>query len=302
MSLSEPTASAPVEVRPVLDARDVSVLYGRVAAVRAVSLSLNPKEIVALMGRNGSGKSSLMWAMQGSGQRNGGAVTVGAEGGARRVDTSDLSRADARRRVGLVPQTPSDLLYRTTVADECDQADTEAEVPPGTTAALAHRLVGELEPQSHPRDLSEGQRLGLVLAIQLAVEPEVILLDEPTRGLDYLAKARLGEILSELAAEGKAVMLSTHDVEFVATVAARVVVMAEGEIVADGPTTEVITSSPAFAPQVAKILSPALWLTPCELRTSIPSPTTCSLNGFSILNVSPCRISTWTFAWTAVAK
>ena len=89
----------------------------------------------------------------------------------------------------------------------------------------------------------------------------MLLLDEPTRGLDYGAKHRLAEILTELAAAGRAVLVSTHDVEFVATVAGRVVVMADGEVVADGPAQDVIGSSPMFAPQVAKVLAPAGWLT-----------------------------------------
>ena len=97
--------------------------------------------------------------------------------------------------------------------------------------------------------------------MQLTARPPVLLLDEPTRGLDYGAKHRLAEILTELAADGRAVLISTHDVEFVATVAGRVIVLADGEVVADGPTSDVIGSSPMFAPQVAKVLAPAGWLT-----------------------------------------
>ena len=114
----------------------------------------------------------------------------------------------------------------------------------------------------HPRDLSEGQRLALVLAIQLAAAARVLLLDEPTRGLDYPAKHALTHArCDELAADGHSVVIATHDVEFVAAAADRVVVMAEGEIVADGPTTDVLVASPAFAPQVAKILAPLPCLT-----------------------------------------
>ena len=98
-----------------------------------------------------------------------------------------------------------------------------------------------------------------------------MLLDEPTRGLDYQAKGRLVEILHEVAAEGRAVLVATHDVEFVAAVADRVMVMAEGELVASGPTRTVIGSSAVFAPQVARVLSPQPWLTVeevvAELRT-----------------------------------
>ena len=83
-----------------------------------------------------------------------------------------------------------------------------------------------------------------------AAEPPLLLLDEPTRGLDYLAKARLGSMLRKLAHQGHAIVLATHDVELVAEIADRVIVLAEGDLVADGSTVDVLTSSPAFAPQV----------------------------------------------------
>ncbi len=121
----------------------------------------------------------------------------------------------------------------------------------------------------HPRDLSEGQRLCLALAVVLCGAPPLLLLDEPTRGLDYGAKRRLVEILRELALAGHAVVLSTHDVEMVAEVATRVLVLAEGELVSDGETATVIAGSPAFAPQVAKILAPLPFLTVGEVATAL---------------------------------
>jgi energy-coupling factor transport system ATP-binding protein len=113
----------------------------------------------------------------------------------------------------------------------------------------------------HPRDLSEGQRLSLVLAVVLTARPPLVLLDEPTRGLDYPGKANFTRVLQQLAAEGHAVMLSTHDVELVAATATRVVIIADGEIVADGPTANVVVSSPMFAPQISKIMRPGSFLT-----------------------------------------
>src|SRR5699024_11043213 len=104
-------------------------------------------------------------------------------------------------------------------------------------------------------------RLALVLAVQLTTAPPVLLLDEPTRGLDYHAKERFTRVVRECADEGRSVVVATHDVEFVARTADRVVVMAQGEIVADGATGEVVVSSPVFAPQVAKVLGPRAWLT-----------------------------------------
>ena len=245
----------PPAADPVLTAREVVVRYGQVVAVRSVSVDLLPGEVTALMGRNGSGKSSLLWAVQGAGARASGTVSVGG------VDPGALPAHEARRHVGLVPQTPSDLLYLDTVAAECEQADRESEVDPGTCRALLDRLVPGIPGDRHPRDLSEGQRLALVLAIQLVAAPSVLLLDEPTRGLDYPGKAQLRAVLRSLAAEHRAVVLATHDVEFVAATADRVVVLAEGEVIADGRTAEVVVASPAFAPQVAKILAPQPWLT-----------------------------------------
>ncbi len=105
----------------------------------------------------------------------------------------------------------------------------------------------------------------------LAPAPPLILLDEPTRGLDYDAKARLSVILRELAATGHAVVLATHDVELVAETASRAIVIADGEIVSDGAARDVVCHSPVFAPQVAKILAPAQWLTVAEVSAALAS-------------------------------
>jgi energy-coupling factor transport system ATP-binding protein len=254
----------PVDRPAALVARDLTVTYGPVAAVRGVDLGLLPGEVTALMGRNGSGKTSLLWALQGSGPRRRGSVEAAG------ADPARLAPAERRRRVALVPQTPGDLLYLDTVDAECAQADVESGVASGTCRRLLDGLTpAPLAGTAHPRDLSEGQRLALVLAVQLCAAAPVVLLDEPTRGLDYGAKDALGALLRRLAAEGRAVLVSTHDVEFVAATADRCVVMAQGEIVADGPTAEVVASSPMLAPQVAKVLHPDPWLTVDELRDAL---------------------------------
>jgi energy-coupling factor transporter ATP-binding protein EcfA2 len=247
---------------PVLEARGIVVRYGPVVAVRDVSVDLRAGEIAALMGRNGAGKSSLLWALQGTGARQGGRVDVAGR------DPGELTPAASRALVGLVPQSPGDLLYLDTVAAELAQADAESSAESGLARTTLDRLAPGIPDDAHPRDLSEGQRLALVLAVQLAASPRIVLLDEPTRGLDYRAKRELARILGDLAADGHAIVVATHDVEFVATSAHRVVVMAEGEIVADGPTETVIVASPAFAPQVAKILAPARWLTVDQVRAA----------------------------------
>ena len=242
-----------------VDGQGLVVRYGDVVALRGVDLRVTPGEVVAVMGRNGSGKSSLLWALHPAGPRHGGTV---------RLDGHEPA-PDQPSPVGLVPQTPADLLYLATVDEECEQADREAGAALGTCRHLADRIVPGLPGDHHPRDLSEGQRLGLVLAVQLTGSPPVLLLDEPTRGLDHLVKEELGRLLQELADEGRAVVVATHDVEFVAGVADRVLVLADGEVVAEGPTAEVIVASPAFAPQVAKVLHPDRWLTVDEVATAL---------------------------------
>jgi len=261
-----PAPSVRVDGDAVATARDLVASYGRIPALQGVTTTLGRSEIVALMGRNGSGKSTLLKALVGMKRPTSGSVTVDG------LVPSELRASALLRHVGMVPQVPADLLYASSVGRECAQADRDARVPTGTTAALFDRLSPGVVRDQHPRDLSEGQRLTLALAIVLASRPPLLLLDEPTRGLDYTAKHRLVEILRDLADEGHAVLLATHDVELVAEVATRVVVLADGEVVADGPTADVVVSSPAFAPQVAKVLAPQRWLTPTEVAVALADP------------------------------
>lgn len=247
----------------VATTRRLGVRFGTIAALRGIDLDVRAGEVLALMGRNGAGKSTLLGALVGLRRPTEGAVRVQGD------DPGALRPAEAVRRVGLVPQDPGLLLYHDRVDDECRAADHDAGAPPGTTAALLAGLVGDVDPATHPRDLSEGQRLALALAVVLAASPPVILLDEPTRGLDYDAKAHLVEILGRLAGQGHAVVMATHDVEVVARVADRVVVLADGDVVADGPAREVVTHSPVFAPQIAKVVAPEPFLTVDEVRRAL---------------------------------
>ncbi|MFJ7154520.1 ABC transporter ATP-binding protein [Streptomyces sp. NPDC101118] len=235
--------------------RNLAVRRTRTEILRGITLTLAPGEITALMGRNGAGKSTLLATLVGLLEPHTGEVTVGGR------TPAATPPAQMLRHVGLVPQEPRDLLYADTVAAECAAADEDAQAAPGTCRDLVAALLPGVPDDTHPRDLSEGQRLALALAIVLTGRPALLLLDEPTRGLDYAAKARLVEVLRGLAADGHAILLATHDVELAAELAHRVVILAGGEIVADGPTAEVVVSSPAFAPQVAKILAPGHWLT-----------------------------------------
>ena len=244
---------------PVLVGAHLTVVRGGTVALREVSVTLRRGSVTALMGRNGSGKSTLLWTLQGTRTRRAGTVSVQG------TDPAHQPAARRRELVGLVPQTAADLLYLESVADECAAADRGAGHPgSGECRKLLDRLVPDVPDQAHPRDLSEGQRLALALAVVLVTSPPALLLDEPTRGLDYPAKAELAEVLRRLADDGHTVMVATHDVEFAAAAADEVVVLAEGEVVSAGPTREVLAASPAFAPQVTKILGPG-WLRVSEV-------------------------------------
>ncbi|WSQ08692.1 ATP-binding cassette domain-containing protein [Streptomyces sp. NBC_01231] len=257
------TPGTPTPGTPTADVRSLAVRRDRVQALRHIDLTVSPGETVALMGRNGAGKSTLLAALVGLVAPAAGSVRVGGA-----VPHRTAPR-DLVRLVGLVPQEPRDLLYADTVAAECAAADRDAGATAGTCRALVSELLPGITDDTHPRDLSEGQRLALALAVVLTARPPLLLLDEPTRGLDYAAKARLVAVLRGLAAEGHAIVLATHDVELAAELAHRVVLLADGEVIADGPTADVVVGSPAFAPQVTKILAPRKWLTVAQVRKAL---------------------------------
>lgn len=252
----------------LLNAHSVSVEFPGIRAVHNVDLQLRAGEVTALMGRNGCGKSTLLWALQGTGKRTAGMVQV--RGG---VDPSTVKPAQRRQEVGLVPQFPSDLLYRATIGEELQVSDQEAGVPEGSTREILQRIAPGITHDIHPGDLSEGQRLSVALAIQLAAQPRVLLCDEPTRGLDYGGKEALAASVKHLRDLGHAVVIATHDVEFAALCADRVVEMARGEIVAQGPAREILASSLAYAPQVAKVTAglhhDSQWLTVSDVRNAL---------------------------------
>jgi energy-coupling factor transport system ATP-binding protein len=247
----------------LLSVRALVVNRGRRTVLRGIDLDVGAGEVVALMGRNGSGKSTLLATACGQLPARGGSVRTGGS------DPASLKPRALLRHVGLVPQDPGMLLYAETVGAECRTADTDVGATPGTTRAILVHLAPDVADNSHPRDLSEGQRLALALAIVLAGQPPLVLLDEPTRGLDYGAKTRLVASLRSLAAEEHGVLVATHDVELVAELADRVLVIADGEVVTDGPAAEVLAGSPAFAPQVTKVMHPQPWLTVADVAAAL---------------------------------
>ena len=258
----------PTRARPAADPLAVTtslvVRRGATTALRGVDLTLVPGEVVVLMGRNGAGKSTLLATLAGQLKPASGRAEL-AEG----VIPHRTAPRQLVRCVGLVPQDPLVLLYGETVEQECRDADRDLQAMPGTTRALLADLAPGIDDATHPRDLSEGQRLALAVSVVLAGAPPLLLLDEPTRGLDYGAKRRLTAHVRDLAARGHGVVVATHDVELAAEVADRALVLADGQLVADGDASAVLAASPAFAPQVAKVMHPQRWLTVGQVAAAL---------------------------------
>lgn len=228
--------------------------YGDTSTLRDISFNLFEGELVALMGRNGAGKSTLLKSIAGLAH----------------FENSGVSISTKKLRTGYIPQEPADLLFKQSVADECEQNDRDHSLVAGTTLKLLHQLLPSVDPRVHPHDLSEGQKLLLVLAIVIASSPNILVLDEPTRGLDYEVKNTLiATLRCFLELSNRTAIMATHDVELAAEVSDRVAFLSEGELVAIGPTLDVLLSSPAFAPQVAKVMSPKRWLTVSDVLSAI---------------------------------
>jgi energy-coupling factor transport system ATP-binding protein len=188
----------------------------------------------------------------------------------RDMDTRRASVEEIIRVLGYVPQNPNALLFADTVREELAFTRRSHGLSPEGADGLLDALGIAAHADEYPRDLSVGERQRVALAAILAAEPEIILLDEPTRGVDALQK---GALLRYLAAErerGRTLLLSTHDVELVAEAVDRVVILEEGQVVDDGPTREVLGRSPVFAPQIARLFGDPALMTVGDVLRCLP--------------------------------
>ncbi len=234
-------------------------------ALRGVSMKVYPGEFMALMGRNGSGKTTLLKHLVGLLKPGRGRVQVLT------MNAAETPTEVLTRSVGYLPQNPERLLFTESVADELAFSRRAHEMPPDPEAdrALLQRLGLDHLLDRHPHDLSVGEKQRLALAAILVPDPQVLLLDEPTRGLDYLQKQRLAEILQELRDAGKTILMATHDVELVAATTDRVAIMSQGEIIVDGPSRRIMTESLVFSSQVNKLFRDPRFLTPEDVLAAL---------------------------------
>lgn len=233
----------------VVEMKEVWFAYpGGKEALKGINLRINAGEFVAIMGENAAGKSTLLKHMAGLLKPGRGRVTVWGK------DTRSTPIAQIAREVGYLPQNPEDYLFQDTVEEELRFTLKNFGLKDdGRMEAVLERLNLSGCRQVNPRDLSSGERERVALAAILVARPRLLLLDEPTRGLDFRLKAELGRLLSRLTGEGVTVVTVTHDVEWVAEYAERVILMYDGRIVSEGPKAEVLSDSLCYSPQMARL-------------------------------------------------
>ena len=234
---------------PLLEAKNLYYAYeNRDFCLQNIDLRLYPGEITAVLGENGAGKSTLLKSLCGLlPPRRGKVFLQGEEITGRPVE-------EISRDVGLLTQNPNDYLFNDSVQEEIAYG---LKIRGIADEKRVEKILQELHledfRQDNPRDLSGGERQRIALGTVMVTEPGLLLLDEPTRGMDTELKWELAELLEELARKGMAVMLVTHDVEFAARVAQKVLILSGGELVASGERNEVLANSLYFAPQVNKV-------------------------------------------------
>lgn len=245
-------------VNPIIEIEGVTFSYPSVdKALDDVSLTIHKGEFVAIMGENGAGKTTLVKHLNGLLRPQEGRIKIDG------ADIADLSVANLARKVGLVFQNPDDQLFSENVEEEISFALRNfgfgSDVIDKRVDWAVNLLDLERYRKSSPFILSGGERKRVALGSVLAWDPEIVVLDEPTIGQDYAQKERLRHFLMQLRTQGKTIVIVTHDVEFVAECKPRIVLMADGTIIADGPIKKVMTDKEAMArasvtpPEITKV-------------------------------------------------
>jgi energy-coupling factor transporter ATP-binding protein EcfA2 len=229
------------EVR--LEAQGLTFNYNGIPALERVDLRVNAGEIVALLGRNGAGKSTLLRCLIGLLQAGSGEIKLDGEV----VNGQPVSTL--ARKIAYVPQWPSALLFAETVQEELSFTLRNHKLdqdPPICPRSLLERFGLSEVADHYPRDLSAGQRQRVALASVLVTKPGVILLDEPTLGMDPIAIEDLGDLLQAWKEEGAGIVIATHNIEFAAAIADQAVILDRGRVISSGPISQTLFSQSAM--------------------------------------------------------
>ncbi|WP_246582823.1 ABC transporter ATP-binding protein [Clostridium mobile] len=213
-----------------------------------ISFKLHEGEILAVMGENGAGKSTLFKIICGLIDSYTGKVLIEDK------NIKKISLDKRIKKIGYLSQNPNDYFGRRTVFDEVGYTlENISEYDEKRIINVLERLDLIHLKDRNPRDLSGGEKQRTAIACTLITDPDILILDEPTRGMDSIAKEKLGDIIKELSAQGKSIVLITHDADFAGDYVNSVMLMFNGEIVAKGPASTILYDSIYYSPQIAKV-------------------------------------------------
>ncbi|MDY7019116.1 MAG: energy-coupling factor transporter ATPase [Chloroflexota bacterium] len=238
--------------QPLVDVKGLYHVYpGDFVALKNINLKINEGEFVAIMGRNASGKTTLVKHFNGLLKPTKGDIVVDG------VNTKATSCAELAREIGYVFQNPNDHLFANSVEQEIaftlkNLGVKSGKMEPMIDQALERFGLTEYR-HRYSRSLSGGEKQRVALASILVAQPRIIILDEPTRGMEYKLKTKLMSFLDEYRKDGKVVILVTQDVETVAEYGDRVILLSEGRIVVDGTKREVLSQALLFSPQINRL-------------------------------------------------
>jgi energy-coupling factor transport system ATP-binding protein len=234
---------------PVLQASNISFEYEKKnKLLKNISLTLNKGEFLTVMGENGAGKSTLFKIISGLIDNYKGQVRIHGK------SIKDMDTKERVKSIGYLSQNPNDYLGRNTVFDEVAYTLRNiGEFDSEKVEKMLCRMDLENLRDKNPRDLSGGEKQRTALACTIIADPEVLILDEPTRGMDWDSKETLGRYLRELCNYGTSVVLITHDVDFAADYTDNIALMFDGSIIASGECRDIVKDAIYYSPQAAKV-------------------------------------------------
>jgi energy-coupling factor transport system ATP-binding protein len=222
--------------------------------LRGINLSISKGEFVSLIGRNASGKTTLAKMLNGLLKPTKGAVEING------INTTKTSVENLARDVGYVFQDPNVHLFADTVEEEITFMMHNLGFSPKSIEESLEKMLTQFNLNycryAYPRSLSTGEKQRVALSSVLAANPQLLILDEPTRGLDYELKKTLMHRLKTYQQNGGTILLITHDIELIAEFGERVLLISEGNLVANGTKHEVLSNSLHFSPQINRLIQP----------------------------------------------
>ena len=244
----------------LLSIEKLSVSFNDQKILKNLTLTLKKGEILVLIGPNGSGKTTLLRSILGL-------IPSSGERYVLDVNLASIATPEAIQKMAYLPQNPNDLLFAETIIDEVKITLSNHQMNKSDLELVKFLERFDLEDKKfrYPRDLSVGERQRTAIAAISVHQPEIYLLDEPTRGLDSFAKLKLGSLLKNISSQGKSILLVTHDIEFGAKFADRAAILENGTITFSGSPQEIFSKYPRFQTQTAQLFPETGWITPKDI-------------------------------------